>query len=160
MDATTRTAQVLGLTSSIFLSGVNIGSSYLAIPILYTRPSSMSTAFFKEFYLRGAVSLVPIGIFSASCSAFVAFSVPAQQQRNIWVIAALATFAQTPWTLLVMMKTNRRLIDIATSGEVEREKTSEEEVVTLLRRWAWMNVVRGLLALGGGLAGLSAVMEA
>ena len=56
-----------------------------------------------------------------------------------------------------MMKTNDRLNAIAASKH-EQEKAGEAEVVGLLRRWAWMNVVRGLLALVGGLAGVRAVI--
>lgn len=156
MDITIRTAQALGLTSSIFLSGVNIGSSVLTVPILYTRPTSISTPIFREFYLRGAATLVPLGIFSGTCLALVAYLLPAQ--RQLWAIAAAATLAQTPWTLLVMMGTNNRLSAIAGSM-IEQEKASGEEVVGLLRRWAWMNVVRGLLAIVGGLVGLWAVIE-
>jgi hypothetical protein len=157
MDTTIRTAQALGLTSSIFLSGVNIGSSLLTVPILYTRPISISTPIFREFYLRGAATLVPLGIFSGTCSALVAYLLPAQ--RQLWAIAAVATLAQTPWTLLVMMGTNNRLSAIAAGSMIEQEKVSGEEVVGLLRRWAWMNVARGLLAMVGGLVGLWAVME-
>lgn len=156
MDSTIRTAQVLGLTCSLVLSGVNIGSSVLTVPILYTRPISISTPIFEEFYTRGAVTLVPLGIFSASCSGLVAYLLPSQ--RNLWAIAAAATAAQTPWTLLVMMRTNTRLNTIAASKD-EQEKTSKEEVVGLLRQWAWMNIVRGLLAIVGGLVGLWAVIE-
>jgi Domain of unknown function (DUF1772) len=155
MDNTIRIAQVLGLTSSIFLSGINIGSSHLTVPILYTRPASISTPIFNEFYLRGAATLVPLSIFSASCSALVAYLLPSQ--RNLWATAAVATIAQLPWTILAMMKTNNRLNIIAAS-KTEQEK-SQEEVVGLLRQWAWMNVVRGLLAMVGGLAGVWAVME-
>lgn len=156
MDTTIRTAQALGLTSAILLSGINLGSSLLTIPLLSTRPPSISTPFFHEFYLRGAATLVPLGIFSAACSALVAYLLPAQ--RRIWTLAAVGAAAQTPWTLLVMMGTNRKLIEIAESA-VQREKVGRGEVAGLLARWAWMNAVRGLLALGGGLAGLWAVME-
>lgn len=156
MDTTIRSAQVIGLTSSILLAGINIGASLLTIPILYTRPASISTPIFSEFYSRGAVTLVPLGIFSGSCSALVAYLLPSQ--RQLWAVAAVATLAQTPWTVLMMMGTNNRLVAIANS-KTEQEKVSGEEVVGLLTRWRWMNVVRGLLALVGGLAGLSAVME-
>lgn len=57
-----------------------------------------------------------------------------------------------------MMKTISRLNAIAAS-EVEQEKASQEEVVALLRQWAWMNIVRGLLATAGGLAGVWALIE-
>ena len=156
MDNTIRTAQVLGLTSSIFLSGVNIGASQLTLPILYTRPPSISAPIFHEFYIRGAVTLVPLGLFSASCSALVAYLLPSQQ--TLWAVTALATFAQLPWTGLVMMKTINRLNAIAAS-KVEQEKASQEEVVALLRQWAWMNIVRGLMAMVGGLTGVWAVVE-
>jgi Domain of unknown function (DUF1772) len=125
MDTTIRTLQVLGLTSSTFLSGINIGASHLTVPILYTRPASISTPFFNEFYTRGAATLVPLGIFSASCSALVAYLLPSQ--RKLWAIAAVATFAQMPWTILVMMKTNNRLNAIAASKN-EQEKASGEEI--------------------------------
>lgn len=156
MDTTIRTAQALGLTSSILLSGINIGSSLLTVPILYTRPTSISTPFFKEFYTRGAATLVPLIIFSGSCSALVAYLLPSQ--RKLWAIAAAATLAQLPWTILGMMETNTRLNTIAAS-KTEQEKVSQEEVVGLLRQWAWMNVVRGSLALVGGSVGVYAVIE-
>jgi hypothetical protein len=156
MDTTIRTAQVLGLTTSILLSGVNIGTSFLVLPILYTRPTSITTPIFSELYTKGAITLVPLGIFSASCSALIAYLDPSQ--RNLWAFAAVATASQTPWTVLVMMKTNNRLNAIAAS-EKEQEKASDQEVVALLKQWTWMNFVRGGLALAGGLAGVWALVE-
>ena len=156
MDNTIRTAQVLSMTSSIFLSGINIGASLLTLPILYTRPPSISTPFFNEFYNRGAVTLVPLGLFSASCSALVAYLLPSQW--TLWAVAGVSTFAQVPWTVLVMMTTVKRLNAIAGS-KVEQEKASKQEVVALLRQWTWMNVVRGGLAALGGLIGVWAVVE-
>ncbi|GAB7350602.1 hypothetical protein MBLNU459_g1171t1 [Dothideomycetes sp. NU459] len=156
MDNTIRTAQVLGLTSSILLSGVNIGSSILTVPILYTRPASVSTPIFHEFFARGKATLVPLGFFAGACSALVAYLLP--PQRRLWTVAAVATLSQTPWTVLAMMSTNNRLIAIAGS-KAEQDRASKDEVVSLLRKWAWMNAVRGLLALVGGLAGVLAVVQ-
>jgi hypothetical protein len=156
MDNTVRTFQAVGLTTSIFLAGINIGSSLLTLPLLYSQPASVSTPIFTDFYNAGKISLVPLGIFSASCSAMVAYLNPSQ--RELWAIAAVATISQVPWTVLVMMKTNLRLIEISESS-VEQEKAGKDEVVGLLRKWAWMNGVRGSLALVGGLVGLWAVME-
>ena len=154
MDTTIRTTQILGLTSSIFLSGVNIGASVLTLPILYTRPIATSTPIFHELFTRGAVTLVPLAILSATCSATAAYLLPSQ--RTLWTIAALATITQIPWTLIVMMSTNNRLVGIAGS-KAEQAKVSKEEIVVLLKRWTWMNAVRGLFALVGGLVGALAV---
>lgn len=156
MDNTIRTAQVLGLTSSILLSGANIGSSILTVPMLYTRPASITAPIFSEFYYRGAVTLVPLSLFSGSCSVLVAYLLPSQ--ARLWALAAVITCSQLPWTLLVMRPTNNRLIAIA-SSQTELEKASQGEVVGLLRQWAWMNILRGLLALAGGLTGVYAVLE-
>jgi len=57
-----------------------------------------------------------------------------------------------------MMKTINRLGAIAASKD-EQVKASGAEVVALLRQWAWMNIVRGLLAMFGGLAGVWAVVD-
>ncbi|KAL8777862.1 MAG: hypothetical protein Q9203_002586 [Teloschistes exilis] len=151
-----RATQALGLTTSLILAGVNIGSSALTIPILLTRPASTTAPIFHEFYLRGAALNVPLGIFSAACAASIAYLLPAQ--RGLWATAAVATISQLPWTLLVMMGTNQRLIKIAGS-RVEQEKVGKEEFEGLLRRWAWMNHVRGGMALVGGCVGVWALME-
>lgn len=156
MDFTTRVTQAIGLTSSILLAGANIGASHLTVPLLYQQPISINTAFFEDFYTRGAVTLVPLSIISASASALAAYLVPSQ--RTIWAAAAAATISQIPWTGLVMMGTNNRLNAIAASKN-ELEKASKEEVVELLKRWRWMNIVRGSLALVGGLTALWAVMS-
>jgi len=57
-----------------------------------------------------------------------------------------------------MVKMNNRLNAIAAST-IEQGKASEEEVVGLLRQWAWMDIVRGVLAMVGRLAGVWSVME-
>ena len=144
------------MISSIFLSGINIGASILTLPILSTRPTSISTPFFNEYYNRGAVTLVPLGLFSASCSALVAYLLPSQ--RTLWAVAGVATFSQVPWTALVMMKTVKRLNAIAASKE-EQEKASKQEVAALFWQWTWMNIVRGGFAALGGLTGVWAIVE-
>ena len=155
MDNTIRGAQILGVTSSLLLAGANIGSSILTMPLLYTRPTSISTPFFSEFYSRGAVTLVPLSIFSATCSGLVAYLLPAQ--RNQWAMAGMTTISQLPWTLLVMMATNKRLIAVSES-QVLQEKAGREEVLGLLVYWARMNILRGSLALVGGLIGMWAMV--
>ena len=102
------------------------------------------------------MTLVPLGLFSASCSALVAYLLPSQ--RYLWALAGVATFGQVPWTALVMMKTVKRLNAIAASKD-EQEKASKQEVVDLLRQWTWMNVIRGGLAAFGGLTGVWAIVD-
>ncbi|RGP78024.1 hypothetical protein FLONG3_3859 [Fusarium longipes] len=156
MDSTVRAFQICGLTSSLVLAGVNLGSSHLTVPLLYDQPTSINTSFFKDFYTRGALTLVPLAILSGTSSGLVAYLVPAQ--RTLWTVAAVATLSQLPWTGLGMMATNNRLNNIAASS-VEQEKASRDEVVELLKKWRWMNIVRGLLALTGGLTAVLALQK-
>jgi hypothetical protein len=86
MDSTTRTFQAFGITSSLLLAGVNLGSSHLTVPLLYPQPTTVSTPFFKDFYTRGAIALVPLAIFSGASSGIVAYLVPTQ--RTLWMVAA------------------------------------------------------------------------
>lgn len=156
MDPTISTCQVIGLTSSLIIAGINLGASHLTVPLLYQQPIPISVAFFKEFYTRGALTLVPLAILSGSSSGLVAYLVPAQ--RTLWTAAAVATLSQIPRTLIGMMATNNRLNEIADS-KVQQEKVNREEVVSLLKRWRWMNIVRGLLALTGGLSAVLALVS-
>ncbi|KAM5515861.1 hypothetical protein FOXYSP1_02813 [Fusarium oxysporum f. sp. phaseoli] len=142
MDSTVRTFQVFGLTSSLVLAGINLGSSHLTVPLLYNQPTSINTPFFKDFYTRGAVTLVPLALFSGASSGVVAYLVPAQLALD------------GAW----MMATNNRLNDIAASS-VEQEKVGRDEVVALLKKWRWMNIVRGLLAFTGGLSAILALQN-
>jgi hypothetical protein len=157
MDNTVRSFQVLSLTTSLVLSGANFGASTLTLPILYSRPPSVSTPIFEELYTRGGVALVPLGIFSASCSAIVAYSIPTQ--RTLWGAAALATIGQLPWTVLIMMPGIKKLNAVAESSKEAQEKADKEEVTGLLKEWAWMNIVRGGFAFVGGLVGIWALID-
>jgi Domain of unknown function (DUF1772) len=152
-----RTTQIIGLTTSLFLSGVNAGASYLTLPILFTQPPSVSTPIFQTLYKRGAVSLPPLAVFSSLCSAYLAFALP--EQRSLYVVASMGTLAMIPWTLVAMMETNNRLCAIADS-KIEQEKVKSEEVEALLRKWTWMNYVRSGLMMVGGLTGLFALIDA
>lgn len=156
MEASIIPLQALGLTSSIFLSGIYFSSSHLTLPILYRFPSSTSTSIFTEFYHRGLTTVVPLALASTLSSATAAYLVPAQRTNH--VIAGAATFATLPWTAVVMMSTIQRLIELNES-EVEREKSGTEEVMRLLKRWKAMNMVRSAMAMVGGLVGLMALIK-
>ena len=57
--------------------------------------------------------------------------------------------------------TNRKLMEWAereNMGEGLEEEEAEEVVTGLMRKWAWLNGVRALWPLMGGLVGLGAVL--
>ena len=156
MEPSVKSLQVVGLTSSLFLSGIYFASSHLTLPILYRLPTSTGTSVFVELYNRAVPVVVPLAVVSSLSSATVAYLDPAQ--RTSWAVAGALTLATMPWTIVVMMSTNKRLMELDES-EVEREKAGSQEVVRLLKQWTWMNMTRSVMAMAGGLLGFWALSQ-
>lgn len=146
-----RTASLLGLSTSLYLSGIYFSASHLTIPIIRRLPVETSTSAFTELYYRGAKTVVPLALFSTFCTGVSAYLGPSK--RVGYAITAVATIASLPWTGVVMKGVNERLIAIGKEAHA-REKTNEGEVEQLLRQWKWMNNVRAGLAAVGGIVGL------
>jgi len=143
----TNTAAFIGGMSSLLLSGINFSASQLTLPILYRLPAATSTDVFEELFYRGGWVIVPLTIFSTSCTGVGAYY--DSNRSTGYTIAAIASFASLPWTGLFMRSTIQYLIKIA-HDERLRQKVEGREVVSLLKRWRWMNNVRaGLAAIGG-----------
>lgn len=156
MASVVRTTQILGMTASFILSGIFANSTLIAIPPLYTLPTSTSTPVFAEIFHRGTLVVMPLVVLSTLCNAYLAYEIP--MSRTAYSVAACATFGTLPWTLLLMKGGIDRLVAIAGSKEMQ-ERVQGKEVEGLLRDWAAKNSVRGFLALVGGLAGLVALVD-
>jgi len=90
---------------------------------------------------------------------------------NLYILAAALALSLVPYTVVVMMPTNQRLLaraaqaddEAATPVEKEREMATTEsgedaEVRGLLGKWSRMNVVRGCLPLAATVVGLFATL--
>lgn len=149
----TTTASVLGVTSTLLLSGLNIGTSLLLTPHLPSLPAETSAPIFDSLYHTGAKAVVPLAATSILSFGFLAYELPAR--RGSLAAAAALVAATLAWTATVVMPVNTRLVGIA---RARGEKAGKGEVAGLLRTWEWMNYVRGFVALGAGVLGLSAVV--
>lgn len=149
------TALVLGITSSLLVSGIHFGSSLLTVPLLYTLSADTSTQLFSKFYRYSAKIAAPLTAFSTTMFGLSAyFSVGAVHGFNIALgHAAGLTFAAFFWTRLVMMGVTRALLDNS-DGVKLTDGVDQAEVERLLKRWKWMNISKGCLIFGGGLIGL------
>lgn len=146
---------VLGISSSLLVSGVHFSSSLLTVPLLYSLPADTSTQVFSEFYRSSAKITAPLTAFSTTMLGLSAyFFVGAGQWFNIALgHAAGLTFAAFFWKRLVMMGVTRVLLDNS-AGVKLTDGVDQAEVERLLRRWKWMNLCRGCFIFGGGLVGL------
>lgn len=89
-------------------------------------------------FLQGGLALI---------GGALAFALWWRSLNQLWLIGSLLLLANWPWTLLVMMKLNRRL----EAGE------SGAEGSALLARWGRLHAVRTLLGLASTAAMLAAL---
>jgi hypothetical protein len=148
--------QAIGITSAIFVSGFSFGTSYLALPPLYSQAASISTPVFSHVYHAGALVAAPCAIISTVASGYIAYALP--QSRLLSTIAAISALAPLLWTRTVMIGGIERLNSIAVDAR-EQEKVSVEKVEGLLRAWTWQNYVRSALSLTAGVVGFVALFQ-
>ncbi|KAI0136857.1 hypothetical protein BJ170DRAFT_33345 [Xylariales sp. AK1849] len=170
MDASTSTpllriSQLLGLSTSLFLSGIFYAHSRHTVPLLYNLDHErVSPGVFAQLYYSGARTVIPLAVVSALASGFVASQNTGNDQL-VWAGAALAPLAALAFTRIVMMPTIQTLLRAAGEGKGQSSEKSEvatldgEEVVRLLKRWKKMNWARSWLSLMGGLIGAWAVVS-
>lgn len=159
------TTTLLGITSTLVLAGINIGTSLLFVPHLYTLPIETSTRIFDSLYHDGAKAVVPLAATSILSYTYLAAYHATAEQRTELAVAAGLVVSTLVWTQLVVMPVNNRLVSIARKGGSGKVGGGEKaggggtsEVEGLLASWRWMNYVRGFVALAAGLVALNAVV--
>ena len=158
------TAQLLGITTSLFLSGTYFASPALFIPLLLPQPSKLSTSLFADLFHRGALFIAPLSLVSTLSFGTAAFLCPTGGLKDVDVdvlrqrvcgVAALCAIAPLGYTYVVMKGGIDRLVAMAgEKGTKEEGNGRDEEVKVLLQRWARQTYVRAALSGAGGLVGL------
>ncbi|KAI1622390.1 hypothetical protein EDD37DRAFT_634898 [Exophiala viscosa] len=146
-----KATSLVGLTSSLWLSGIYFGSSQLTVPLLFGLPVETSSAAFKDLYYSGAKTVVPLALLSTVATGVAGYLDP--EKRVGYAIAAVSTIGTLAWTRAAMVGNIDRLLAIADDKKV-KEKVRTEEMDQLLKQWQWMNSVRAVLAGVGGVLGL------
>lgn len=161
------TTAVLGITSTLVLSGINIATSLLFVPRMYPLPIATSTAIFDKLYHNGAQVVVPLAGVGITSFAFLSYYdayyrhhrqaiSPGGSSTALGVAAGLVV-CTLAWTKLLVMPVNDQLLGMAHDAH-SREEAGPAVVQALLRKWKWMNYVRGFVALGAGVLALTAVV--
>lgn len=157
------TATLVGITSTLMVSGFNMSTSHLFVPLMYKLEKETSARMFDRLYHDGLKVVVPLAAAGITSFGYLAYTSPPSSTVAGGVLgtglanalaAALMT-ATLAWTRLVIMPVNERLISIAREVGA-KDKVSAGDVETLLRRWWWMNYVRGAGALAAGVLALAA----
>ncbi|KAL4885448.1 hypothetical protein BJY04DRAFT_134518 [Aspergillus karnatakaensis] len=165
-----RAAQVVGLTGAAWLAGNIGGYSFITIPSLLKSHTEHSASLplivkqWRDMYEAGKAQNPPIAILTATAFGYLAWSVHksiaigALAPKNavaLYSAAAALTVGIVPWTLAVMVPTNKKLIGRAESVWVEDEG-SVTEVKGLIGKWTVLNTLRGVFPLLGAVVGVLA----
>ena len=100
----------------------------------------------RPSYKRGTLMQVPLALMG-SISALIAWRFEA---RTAWLVGGLLLLLVVPFTLVVILPTNKRL-------ESQELDLLSEEAGLLLRRWGRLHAIRSILGGGAFLVFLSAL---
>jgi hypothetical protein len=156
-------ARILGISSSVFLSGFAFSASYYGLPAIALSPFPVRLQQWQVIYDLGKLVSPPVSATSALLWGYSAWSARDNEDSLEWklyAMAGLATFSVLAWTVGVMMPTN---LDLIRRAKIAKEVTETvvfgRESVEILARWSWMNYVRGVLPMAGAWVGLYAALR-
>lgn len=104
----------------------------------------------------------PVSTLSALLWGFSAWTVHKNggQDGTFYAVAGLATFANVPWTVGVMMPTNSELLRRSKAAAEGAEGTEfEEGSLSALKRWDALNYMRAVMPMVGAWVGLWAALK-
>ncbi|KAI5805175.1 hypothetical protein EDC01DRAFT_360263 [Geopyxis carbonaria] len=139
------TAQMLGITTSLFLSGSAFTYTFAAAPACLLAPPALAASQWKHLYLRGRSMSPPLAVLSSSAWAYCAYTTG--ESVYYWVIGLVVGIV--PYTLAVMMPTNQ-----AIGGMAGKKDADGALLQKLVKKWEWLNAVRFITPALGGAIGL------
>ena len=139
--------QFVAILAATLFSGAAIYINLAEHPARMECGTQLAATVFGPSYRRAAVMQIIFAL-AAAIGGISAWFLGAPR---LWFVGAVLIFAVIPFTLIVIMPTNKKLLDPAL------DRTSE---VThqLLLDWGKLHAVRSILALGASVVFLSAVI--
>ena len=139
--------QFVAILAATFFSGAAIYINLAEHPARMECGTHLAATVFGPSYRRAAVMQIIFAL-AAAIGGISAWFLGA---LRLWFVGSVLIFAVIPFTLIVIMPTNKKLLDPAL------DRTSE---VThqLLQDWGKLHGVRSILALGASVVFLSAVI--
>jgi len=143
MDAALR---VLATLCAALFAGAALYISIVEHPARLKTGVPTATEWFRQMYKRAAPWQASLAVISLLAGLAVAFST----RDWLWALGGIAVGAVIPYTLTVMMPTNRLLLSAPLRNEVE--------ALALLKRWGALHWVRSLMSTSGLLVLLCALV--
>jgi Anthrone oxygenase len=140
--------QFIAVLAATLFAGAAIYINVAEHPARMECGTAVAATVFGPSYRRAAVMQAALALVSTA-SAIGAWFMGAASE---WLIGAVLIFAVVPFTLLVIMSTNKKVLD---SG-IDR---SSDTVHRLLRRWGRLHAVRSVLALAASVVFLASLVS-
>lgn len=139
--------QLTAVLAATLFTGAAIYINLVEHPARMECGTAVAATVFAPSYRRAAVMQAVLALVSAASAVGAWFAGAAAS----WLIGALLIFAVVPFTLVVIMPTNKKLVDPA----VDR---SSEAIHRLLQRWGRLHAVRSILALASSIVFLASLV--
>ncbi|KFY94262.1 hypothetical protein V498_03948 [Pseudogymnoascus sp. VKM F-4517 (FW-2822)] len=141
-----RVLQTIGLTTMAILAGASASFSLYTVPRLLESPTPLLLKQFKNMFASGHKT-VPTGtVVAATSLLYLAYDSRAAGSPawRGYATAAVLALGIVPYTLAVMMGTNKVLLERAEEEE-EKVEAQAASVKQLLDQWATLNLGRSVL---------------
>src|SRR6266851_5291326 len=139
--------QFVAILAATFFSGAAIYVNLVEHPARMECGTDVAVTVFGPSYRRATV----MQVFLALAATIAGISAWFLGAPRAWFVGAVLIFAVIPFTLIVIMPTNKKLLDpgLDRASEVAHQ---------LLQDWGKLHAVRGILALGASVVFLSSVI--
>lgn len=153
-------ARILGISSSVFLSGFAFSASYLGLPALALAPIPLRLQQWQVIYDLGKLVSPTLAAASGVLWGLSAWIARGSEDWRFYAAAGIISFSILPWTVAVMMTSNKELMRRAKVSKEEAESLKfGEDSAKILARWDSMNYVRAVLPMIGAWVGLYAMLR-
>ncbi|KAH8883518.1 hypothetical protein GQ53DRAFT_663765 [Thozetella sp. PMI_491] len=162
-----RTVQAAALFISCTLSGASLGLSVFVIPRVLESPPALMVQQWERTFDNGRHILLSASQAAAAAYFYLAycFGMSAGAAGKLYFLAGILCVGCIPYTLAVIMPTNRKLLlKVEELGRLGAEKElvetgpKEERAEYLVSRWGLFNLGRAALFVTACLAGLAATV--
>ncbi|KAJ9603484.1 hypothetical protein H2200_012262 [Cladophialophora chaetospira] len=150
------TSSLLGLTSTLVLSGIYFGSARVALPVLNSVPLGQRTSGFVQLSDHIFSVSAPLTAFAGTCWGIAACMDP--ERQGAYALAGVVTYASIAAIKRDSANAAQNL-HAKVADMNSPEETWAEEAELLLEQWTTLNMARSTWAAIGGLIGLSAMFD-
>jgi Domain of unknown function (DUF1772) len=152
-----RIAQMVGLTATSAIAGASFAVSAYVVPRILESPSPLLLRQWKHLFESGKATIPPLSLITSIAIGYLAYEAKGNpnalpHQWKLYLISGILNLGIVPYTLVVMLPTNNKLLAKAeeTSSLKADDKLVEvglggESAHQLVDRWATLNLGRTIL---------------